>query len=87
MKNIYMVFCDAINGDPTWDTFVGKFESFEAAKNAADEDWRYTSECERSNRSTYVACAEIPDDIDQDDIMDYIYDSSNGYTVVYVAKD
>ena len=87
LKKLYMVFCDAIHGDPTWDTFVGKFESFEAAKSAADKDWMYTSEHERSNRTTYVACAEVPDDIDQDDIIDHIFDSCDGYSVVYTAED
>lgn len=85
MKSAYLVFCDAINGNPTWDTFIGAFESFESAKDAADTDWQYTTKSERKNRTTYVAKIEIPDDADIEDALDY--DDGSGYSVEYTAED
>lgn len=84
MKNVYVVFCKAVCGDPTWDTFVGKYATLDAAKSAADEDWRYTSPRDRKNRTTFVARVEIPDCANADDFFDFI---DAGYFVEYTARD
>jgi hypothetical protein len=87
MKKVYFVICDAIKGDPTWDTFIGAYKTFDAAKAAADNDWYHATDFEKKNRTTYVASADVPDDIALDDAYDFNCESGEGYSIEYTAED
>lgn len=85
MKTVYFVICDATKGNPTWDTFVGVYSTFDAARSAADDDWYYTSAAERKRRTTYVARACVPDNVALDSAYDFICESGEGYMIEYTA--
>lgn len=86
MKKAYFVVRNVINGNPAWDTFVGTYETFDAAKEAADNDWYYASASGRTNLIICVASVDIPDDIALDDAYDFSCESSEGYSVEYTAS-
>ena len=66
------------------DAFGGLFDSETAAINAAEYDWRYLTPRERKGLTIMINYNDIPDDVEREEVMDYVWENEGGG--YYVAK-